>query len=277
MDSEQQILDRMHRLHLVLADEVKRICEKHNIKYFMIAGTLLGAVRHKGFIPWDDDMDFGMLRNDYEKFISVCFFEIDKKKFFLQTDENDKFYTFNFAKLRLCGTKVIESFSAGVNTNQGIYIDIFPIDNVPDGRVSAYFQYKRFWYYRNLLWIKCGYGSEQVKKKFSYKLAAFVSRFYSIKFLKKRKLKVITKYKNKETLKVVTSDGSYGLKKETLNRRWLDSLKLYEFEDRQYPGIADYDAYLSYFYGDYMKLPPEDKRNHHARLEVDFGEYSENN
>ena len=276
MEDTQQILDRMHGLHLILADEVKRICDKHNIKFFMIAGTLLGAIRHKGFIPWDDDMDFGMLRNDYEKFVSVCASEIDESKFYIQTDEKDKFYTFNFAKLRLCGTKVLEDFSSDVNTNQGIYIDIFPIDNVADSKLLEYFQFKRFWFYRSLLWVKCGYGSGEVKKKSSYRIAKFFSKFFSIKYLKKRKLKIITKYKNKKTKKVVTSDGTYGLKKETLERAWVDSLSLYQFEDRQYPGIADYDAYLSYFYGDYMQLPPEDKRNHHGRLEVDFGEYSFN-
>ena len=273
MDDTQQILTHMHSLHLILADEGKRICEKHNIKYFMIAGTLLGAIRHKGFIPWDDDMDFGMLRADFEKFLKVCKTEIDENKFYLQTDEKDKYYTFNFAKLRLCGTQVLESFSSNVQTNQGIYIDIFPIDNVADNKLSASWQYKRFWFYRSLLWVKCGYGSADTKKKFSYKIARFVSKFFSIKYLKKRKLKIITKYKNRRTRRVVTSDGTYGLQKETLQREWLDTLKEFDFEDRKYPGIADYDTYLTYFYGDYMQLPPEDKRNHHGRLEVDFGEY----
>lgn len=273
MENNDIILQHMHSLHLILADEVKRICEKHNIRYFMIAGTMLGAVRHKGFIPWDDDMDFGMLRNDYDKFVSVCAAEIDENKFYLQTDKKDKYYTFNFAKLRLCGTKVIESFSSDVQTNQGIYIDIFPIDNLADGKTVARLQCKKFWFYRSLLWIKCGYGSGEVKKKTSYKIARFISRFFSIAYLKKRKLKIIAKYKNKETRYVVTSDGTYGLKKETLEKAWLKNLKNYDFEDRQYPGIADYDTYLTYFYGDYMQLPPEDKRNHHGRLEVDFGSY----
>lgn len=268
-----EILHHMHRLHLVLADEVKRICEKNNIKYFMIAGTLLGAVRHRGFIPWDDDMDFGMLRPDYECFLKVCESELNTDRFYLQTDENEKFYTFNFAKLRLNGTKVLESFSARVNTNQGIYIDIFPIDSVSDNAIKAMVQYKRFWFYRNLLWVKCGYGSEERKREKSYQVAKLLSRLYSIESLKKHKANSIRKYEGKATKFVVTSDGNYGLKKETLKTSWVTHLREYQFEDRSYPGIANFDEYLSFFYGDYMQLPPEEKRNHHGRLEVDFGSY----
>lgn len=263
----------MHQLHLILADELKRICENNNIKYFMIAGTLLGAVRHKGFIPWDDDMDFGMLRQDYECFLKACERELDTDRFYLQTDKDDKFYTFNFAKLRLNGTRVLEDFSAKVNTNQGIYIDIFPIDSVSDNSVKAMIQYKSFWLYRNLLWVKCGYGSKERKKQKIYKVAKFLSSFFTIESLKKRKDNSIRKYEGKSTKYVVTSDGNYGLKKETLKTAWVTHLRDYPFEDRVYPGLADFDEYLSYFYGDYMKLPPEDKRNHHGRLEVYFGDY----
>lgn len=268
-----EILKHMHQLHLILADEMKRICEKNNIKYFMIAGTLLGAVRHKGFIPWDDDMDFGMLRPDFELFLKACATELDINKYYLQTDRKDKYYTFNFAKLRLNGTRVLEDFSSKVNTNQGIYIDIFPIDAVPDNTMKAMIQYKSFWFYRNLLWVKCGYGSEKRKKEKSYQVAKMLSRLYTIESLKKHKASSIEKYEGKPTKFVVTSDGSYGLKKETLKTEWVMHLNEYQFENRTYPGIADYDEYLSYFYGDYMQLPPEDKRNHHGRLEVDFGNY----
>lgn len=269
-----EILKRMHELHLILADELKRICDKYNISYFMIAGTLLGAVRHKGFIPWDDDMDFGMKREDFEKFISVCEEEIDSSIFYLQTDTKEKMYPFNFAKLRLTGTKVIEGFSKDSGTNQGIYIDIFPIDAVPDNKLQKRSQFRKFWFYRNLLWVKCGYGSEARKRSFSYKAAKCLSMLFSIDTLKKRKRKTIVKYNHQTTRYVVTSDGNYGLEKETLLSEWITDLAEYAFEDRSYPGIRDYHAYLSYFYGDFMQLPPEEKRNHHNRLEVDFGKYA---
>ena len=82
-------LSRVHELELVIAEEIKRICTKHHISYFMIAGTLLGAVRHGGFIPWDEDMDFGMTRKNFERFVRVCQKELDSSKFFLQTMETD--------------------------------------------------------------------------------------------------------------------------------------------------------------------------------------------
>lgn len=272
MDNNE-ILNKMHSLHLILADELKRICEKHNIKYFMIAGTLLGAVRHSGFIPWDNDMDFGMPREDYERFIEICAKELDPTQFYLQTDRNDKYYAFNFGKLRLEGTKVIESFSSSVNTNQGIYIDIFPIDTVTDGIIKRAIQLNSFWFYRNLLWIKCGYGSYSQKKQLKYKVAKLISRMFTIDFLKKMKHKSISKYCKSSTQYVVTSDGSYGLKKERLKSEWIEKIKDYEFENRIYPGLLKYEEYLTYFYGDYMKLPPEEKRNHHGCIEVDFGPY----
>ncbi|MGN0334344.1 MAG: phosphorylcholine transferase LicD [Lachnospiraceae bacterium] len=275
--NNDDILVKMHSLHLVLAEELKRICEKHHIRYFMIAGTLLGAVRHKGFIPWDDDMDFGMLREDYDRFVKICGEELDKEVFYLQTSDTDRYYTFNFVKLRLKGTRVLEEFSSKTNTDQGIYIDIFPIDHVSDNPLMAAVQYKSFWFFRNLLWVKCGYGEEERKKQLSYKVARFLSGFFTISFLKKMKYRTITCCMGRRTKKVVTSDGTYGLKKETLSAEWVENLATYEFEHCQYPGIADYDAYLSYFYGDYMKLPPESKRDHHKRLMVDFGDYESGN
>lgn len=273
--NNDETLKKMHRLHLVLADELKRICEKYDIEYFLLAGTLLGAIRHKGFIPWDDDMDFGMTRNNFEKFLSVADKELDAKKFYLQTDRKDRLYTFNFAKLRLVGTKVVEGFSSDVNANQGIYIDIFPMDVVSDGKIKSFIQYKSFYFYRNLLWVKCGYGTAKRKKTVGYKLAKIAATPFSIEHLKKRKMDVMAKYRNEDAERVVASDGFYGLKRETLKYRWLKNLSLYQFEDRMYPGFTDYDEYLTYLYHDYMKLPPEDQRNHHGRLDVDFGQYSE--
>jgi lipopolysaccharide cholinephosphotransferase len=220
-------------------------------------------------------MDFGMLRPDFERFLKACEEELDKEKIFLQTDRNDKYYTFNFAKLRLNGTKIVEEFSLDVNINKGIFIDILPMDAVADNIVKAKIQCRSFWFYRNLLWVKCGYGSEEQKKAKAYKIAKFLSKAFTIESLKKHKERAIRKYEGKSTKKVVTGDGSYGLEKETIKKAFVTHLSEYQFEDRTYPGIADYEDFLSHFYGDYMQLPPEEERNHHGRLDVDFGRYAE--
>lgn len=267
MDTE---LEKLHRLDILLANELNKICEKHNIKYFMLAGTLLGAIRHKGFIPWDDDMDFGMRRADFERFIEVCSLELNKEKFHFQTMSTEKAYPFNFVKLTLKNTEIVEEFSKGKLKNNGIFIDIFPVDNISDNKLKAYFQLKLFWVFRNLLLIKLGYGDDS--KKF-YKFGRILSRLFPIDFLKYMKETVIKCANSEKSKKVIVSDGTYGLKKETIDSKWIDNLVSYQFEDSRFPGIEYYDEYLSYFYGDYMTPPKEDDRNHHNRTKIDFGPY----
>ena len=271
--TNEEILNKMHPLHLMLADEFMRICNSHNLKTFMIAGTLLGAIRHKGFIPWDDDMDFGMPRDDYEHFLMVAPTEINRDYFELKYDRNEKFYAGNYAKLMLKGTSLVEDSSKEVNIHQGIFIDIFPVDAISDNKVQAFIQLKSFWVYRNLLWVKCGYGDYKRKKQLSYRATKCLAAFFSINRLKSLKHNAISKYSGQKTEKVVVSDGTYGLSKETLKSKWVSEITSYPFEDRFYPGISDYDSYLTYFYGDYMELPPENRRNHHGRINVDFGPY----
>lgn len=266
-------LKQLHQLELSLAIEVMKICDKHNLKIVMLAGTLLGAIRHKGFIPWDDDMDFGMPREDFEKFKEVCQYELDTDKYFLQTDEVDKNYPFNFMKMRLNHTKVSEEFSAQADVHSGIYVDIFPINEIATNGLKRFIQLKGFWFFRNLLWIKCGYGEEEKKQEFSYKLAKVLSIPFSIHFLKRMKHKCIMLGRNSGSDWVVVSDGSYGLTKETFPSKWLAETASYTFDGVDLMSFKDYDAYLKHMYGDYMKLPPEDQRNHHKRLAIDFGPY----
>lgn len=267
------ILDKMHSLQLTLADELKRICEEHGIRYFIFAGSLLGAVRHGGFIPWDDDMDFGMLREDYDRFLGVCAEELDSSRFYLQTDQSERLYPFNFAKLQLKGTHVVENFAKTARISNGIYIDIFPLDAVAERPLARTLQFRGFWLFRSLLWVKCGYGKDYQRRQFKNRCAQLLSKPFSIPFLKAMKRRIITRYQRVHTEHVVTSDGFYGLRRETLRREWVENLAEYDFEDRCFPGIADFDAYLTYLYGDYMQLPPVEARNHHSRLSVDFGPY----
>lgn len=273
MDKEEQ-LKKIHSIQLKMAIEIKRICEKYSIKYFLIAGTLLGAVRHKGFIPWDDDMDIGMLREDYNKFIKLCEEELPQY-LFLQTWDTEKDYPFSFAKIRLNGTRLIENFSKEGRIHQGIFIDIFPFDNVPEEKLQRKFQSRIRFILKRLLWIKKGYGQEMKiddSKKIKYYSCYIISKLFRYTWLKHLYKVIITIY-DKNRTNMIVADGSYSYEKESIKREWADSLGYISFENEQFLTFKDYKDYLIHFYGNYMELPPEDKRKGHELLEADFGNY----
>ena len=269
------MLDKLHKVQLEMGIEVKGICEKHNIKYSIIAGTLLGAVRHKGFIPWDDDLDIGMLRKDFDRFIEVCEKEL-RDKYFLQTWETDCGFALPIAKIRKNGTRFVEKSSSKADLHSGIYIDIFPFDNVPNSRCIRIFQDKSTYILKRILLIKMDYilwEDDQFVKKTLYKILKVFSRIVSIKNIKKILYKIMTISNNKESEKVVAIGGAYTYKKESIKREWLEAQRNIEFEDTKFSAPVDYIDYLKYFYGAYMTPPPEDKRqNRHKIIDLSFEE-----
>ncbi len=126
---DDETLNKLHETLIELLDEFVRICKKHNLKYTLVAGTVLGAVRHSGFIPWDDDIDVGMLRPDYEKFLEVAPKEL-KDKYILDCFEQNKDYHLSFAKIKKNGTIFDEEAAHHMNNHKGIFLDVFPLDNV---------------------------------------------------------------------------------------------------------------------------------------------------
>lgn len=269
-------LKKVHELELKIALEIKRICEKNHINYFMTAGTLLGAVRHGGFIPWDDDMDIGMLRCDYERFIEACEKDMGEE-FYLQTWDTDPEYPFSFGKVRLNRTHFVESFSKNSGIHDGIFVDIFPFDNVPDNEAERRLQSKRYFICKRLLWIKKGMGqyikSENKTKCIKYNAFWLLSRVVRYKSVKEYYKKIQQRYNRSETQRIVT-DGSYAYEKESIPRRWAENLEPVAFEGEELLSYQDRIAYLEHFYGNYMELPPVEKRNRHMLLDVDFGPYA---
>lgn len=267
---------KLHSCQLVLAAELKRICEKHNIKYFMIAGTLLGAVRHKGFIPWDDDMDFAIMRKDYSKFLNLCKTELGEK-FTIQEIFSDSDYALPVAKLLLNGTKFIERNAAKNKSQKGIFIDIFPYDSIPDSEAQRKKHNKNTYFLKRLFLAKQGYTiaeKGQTLKIIIYFLLKILSAFASKKRIRNRLDAELRRYENENTKKVAALGGAYGYTKESVERKWFDETVELPFEDITLAAPKDYVEYLTYFYGDYMTPPPKDKRyNRHSAVELDFGEY----
>ncbi|MBD1541854.1 LicD family protein [Arthrobacter sp. IA7] len=268
---------RLHHLQLEIAGEIRKICIANNIKYFIIAGTLLGAVRHKGFIPWDDDMDIGMLRPDYDRFLSVAAGELPSN-LFLQTWHSDKGYGLPIAKVRKQGTRIVENISLNASHHKGIFIDIFPFDEKPASALHQAKQNAITYIYKRIVLSRLNYtvGAE----KSSLKNLLLLSLTRSTAFLKVDRLiqlleREMRRYNTSGTGDVVAIGGSYGYKRETLKRKWVDSLTEVEFEGERWPAFELWPEYLEHMYGDYMQLPPVEQRGkRHGVIEIDLGERS---
>lgn len=252
---EKKILKKLHDTQIEILDEVVRICKKEKINYFLIGGTLLGAIRHKGFIPWDDDIDLGMTRDDYEKFIKVAPKTLNKK-FLLECRELNKNFYLPFAKLRNVNTSFDEESTKYYNGNKGIWIDIFPIDYskqdlnkkiIIKDRISKYILYA-------ILIRNINYKN---KKVLNFILKIFPTSFYWFVY------NILTK-NNNSNLKYLTAYASvYTIKKEVYKVDDYFPLIKGDFEGKKYNIPKEYDKCLKQVYKDYMKLPPKEKRVTH--------------
>ena len=258
---------KLQLTQLKIAKEIKRICEKNNIKYFLDAGSMLGAVRHKGFIPWDDDMDIGMLKEDYDKFLKIAPKELGEE-FFLDNYKIDKTYGLVFSKVKLKNTKYIEKIASKNAEHQEIFVDIFPYFNVPEDEKIRKKQGKKLKLLAHVFMAQSGIKVWKNNKGIS-KLK-FLPIIILGKILNKDKVyknidKIINK-KIKSNLVGIHDGMSYNylyFKKEYLN----DFIDI-EFEDDLFKIPKEYDKILKIDYGDYMKLPPKDKRVTHEILEL---------
>ena len=265
---------------LIIAKEIKRVCEKHGINYFLLGGTLIGAVRHKGFIPWDDDLDLGMLREDYEKFLEIAPSELSED-FCLQTMENDPEYGLAFAKVRMNGTVYREMTDPRIKAHQGFWVDVFPYDNIPDDNAELAQMADRIMDYRTLLLMKAGSTPWKVipvfykrwKSHMRYK--KFINRAAKIprEQLVSDYNKEMKRYNESATARICQQSGGARFGKHPLDRNFLSEFTKLSFEDDEFQCPKRYDEFLRAIYGDYMQLPPEDQRHcTHGIIELKFRE-----
>lgn len=238
---------------LQLLAETDRICQKYGIHYMLFAGTLLGAVRHHGFIPWDDDMDIIMLRSEYERFLVVAEKEIDHDKFFLQPEYSEHWPIY-FSKLRLQNTAAIEKYHPKDSlVHQGIYIDLFPCDNLSDNPLVRKIQFASSKVVIAKGLYKRGYVTNSVKKKLFIQLC---------RVLPLNPFLMITQLRKSNHTQMVHCflGAASRYKRSIFQRLWmLESMPL-QFEGHFYPVSAYYDSLLTQLYGDYMTPPTDAQR-----------------
>lgn len=250
-------INEIHTILLGIAKELDRVCRENDIQYMMVGGTMIGAVRHKGFIPWDDDMDFGVLRKDYPKLKHLLEKNL-RTPYRLRTMDNTKTLAVDFMKIEDSRTIIKERFNENVDEEIGVNIDVFPLDytnnNIgifsKNNIIYLLVKIQNYKYFDGDL----GSKTKTIIRSVIKLLTPFLNR--------KSIIQLINLIIPKEGSCLVNNYGVYRLK-EVMAKEYFLPAKEYDFAGEKLMGINDYDRYLSHVYGDYMKLPPEDKRHYH--------------
>ncbi len=257
---DEKQLHQLQRVELELLLEADRICRKCGIHYNIIAGTLLGAVRHGGFIPWDDDADIALLRGEYEKFRRACETELDTSRFYFQDHENTPGYRWGYGKLRRKGTTFLREHQEHMPYEQGVFIDVFPLDSVPAAPIARQVHSARCYLIRKFLWSEVGKtAAKNPWKRLLFRVMSCVPR--ETIFRRYAKLVEAGCHHSSRWVRILTFPTP--TKDEGYLRAWYEHSAPTVFEGQTFSGIADVDSYLSFKFGNYHELPPESQRKVH--------------
>ena len=262
---------KMQLLELEMLVELDRVCRKHDIKYVITCGTVLGAIRHKGFIPWDDDIDVAMLREEYDKF-KLVIDDLDSSICFFQDHDTDKEYRWGYGKLRRTGTTYIRPGQEKMKFKTGVFIDILPRDDIPLTVPGQMINDFYCFFLRKVLWSEIGKddSSNPFPIRAIYHLLSKISPDWVFKRTKKMSDRSKNTTKNLVRTYLLPSGRKeislYSDERNRLSQRYgvpkswlLDRIEV-EFEGYRFFATKYYDEYLKSRYGNYMELPPIEKR-----------------
>lgn len=272
---DDKILKHLQSLELMILKDFIKICEENELTYYMYAGSLLGTVRHNGFIPWDDDLDVIMFRDDFEKFKKI-FIASNNDKLELLCNETEKDYFHLLAKLMLKNTRFEEHWVSQVDFHVGINMDIFVLDDLAESNFKRNYQLKKSFLYNKLLIMsKIKLDDLSLPAKIITHSGHFILNLFGIKpsFLNKRCLNFLKKFKNPDAEFVFDISATAEEYPQIFRKDDFKSITKMKFEDIEVNVPSTYDNILKSLYGDYMELPPEEDRYNHITENLDFGIY----
>lgn len=269
-------LTKVQQILLGYLLEIDRICKKHGIRYFLAGGTLLGAIRHHGFIPWDDDADVMMLREDYDRFQAVAQQELPSN-IFMQIPETEKGNYNPFTKLRINNTMFATEFTGHfMEMHNGIFFDVLSHDRTGNHGWSQKLHLKATMLARSIVFNK--WGNTNIKSGGAHPLICkFVDHakyLVPMRFALWAQNRSLEFFKNRKTDYLYDGMGR-NLKRGPFPAKWLAETIYVDFEGYRFPVPKEYDKYLKYLYGDYMQMiPVSERRTSHSIVLTDLGEYS---
>lgn len=237
------------------------LCRKNKIKYTLIGGSLIGAVRHNGMIPWDDDIDVILTRKEYNKLLKVIKDEDDKVYKFNDCEANSSLY---YPFLKLVDTRTIVDDNYKPINNYGAFLDIFCLNNISENKILSKIHYYKFMLYKIII---SGYATliytEKTKYSLYKKIGKIIAKITGIRFILKRYNKLANKYNNQETSRVISNWPCYNFEKDIFDKSDFEEYIDCEFDGVNAMIIKNYDKVLRHTFGDYMKLPPKEQRVNH--------------
>lgn len=262
---------------LEIVKYIDQLCKDHGITYYLMGGSALGAVRHGGFIPWDDDFDIFMIHSEYHKFIEICRECLDKDRFYLQ-EGNTAEWPLHFTKLRMNGTTYIESCNKNTIMHQGIFVDIFCFNNVSSSKILTFYQFLCGKLLTAQALATRNYSTNSTTKK----IAMLLMRIFPGNLIKGLLLNQIRMFNGKETGRVGHFFGKAPFRSAIYSRECLGRPQYIKFENLMLPVPENVHEFLTIRFGDYMKPPPAEtiKSVQHAEfidLEKDYSEYVQTN
>lgn len=249
-------MKKVWAVQLDLLEKFQDVCHRHGLRYYASGGTLLGAIRHKGYIPWDDDIDIMMMRDDYERLLAIAADEFDAPYFF-QTAYNDDKYSRGHAQLRNSNTTaVLPSEQGRFPFNQGVFIDIFPTDAIPDDENARQKQCRDILFWEKLLKVTVRYPANP-KKTLIKNILHTVASIIPYRFIYKQMEKACTRYNEQHTKRVGLISFLPQDERLQFPAEAFGEVQTVPFEYTTIDIPADYDVLLAHQYGDYMTMKQE--------------------